>query len=169
MVHYFFDTSALKHRYIKSPQHARICKITSDKRNSCYICDFTILEMASALGSVCRDTNAGIKKYDSMNSRFFEDIHTGRIQVRTTTWVSTLRARNLLRFGGVILGAPFGSADALIASTCLDLAHELKVRFRFYTGDWELYRLLRQIDVFKAGMILQYIFPPRQGILARTG
>jgi predicted nucleic acid-binding protein len=169
MAHYFFDTSALKHRYIETPQHARISKIVSDARNSCHICDLTILEMAHALGSVCRGNNAGLKKYDAMNSRFFEDIQTGRLQVRTTTRRSILRARNLLRFGGVILGANLGSADALVASTCLDLAHDLQIRFRFYTGDWGQYTLMRQSDVFKAGMILQYIFPPKHGIPARTG
>jgi hypothetical protein len=168
MAHYFFDTSALKHRYIKTPQHARISKIISDKRNACYICDLTILEMASAMGGVCRATKAGVKKYDAMSSRFFEDIQTDRLHVRTTTWVSLLRARNLLRFGGVILGAPFGSVDALIGSTCLDLAHELQVRFRFYTADWQQYAVLRQSDVFKAGMILQYIMTPKPGIPART-
>ncbi|MGH8629544.1 MAG: hypothetical protein ACREU7_02095, partial [Burkholderiales bacterium] len=91
------------------------------------------------------------------------------VQVRTTTWRSILRARNLLRYGGVILRADLGSTDALIASTCLDLAHELKVRFRFYTADWRQYTLLRKSDVFKAGMILQYIMAPKHGIPARTG
>ena len=47
MAHYFFDTSALKHRYITTPQHTQISRIVSDKRNACYICDFTILEMAA--------------------------------------------------------------------------------------------------------------------------
>lgn len=168
MAHYFFDTSALKHRYVNTPQHARISKIVSDARNACYICDLTILEMAHALGSVCRDTKAGVKKYDSMNNRFFEDIKEGRIQVRTTTWLSILRARNLLRYGGVILGADLGSVDALIGSTCLDLAHDLQVRFRFYTADWRQYTLLRQSDVFRAGMILQYIMRPKNDIPART-
>src|SRR5258708_75276 len=150
MAHYFFDTSALKHRYIDSPQHARISRIVSDKRNACYICDLTILEMASALGGVCRASSAGLKKYDAMNTQFLQDIQSGQLQVRTTTWVAILRATNLLRFGGVILGAPFGIMDALIASTCLDLAHELKVRFRFYTADSQQYAVLRRSDVFKA-------------------
>lgn len=169
MAHYFFDTSALKHRYITSPQHARISRIVSDKRHECYICDFTILEMASALGGVCRATSAGVKKYDSMSAHFFEDIQFGRLRVRTTTWRSILRARSLLRFGGVILGAQFGSADALIGSTCLDLAHELQARFHFYTADWQQYAVLRQSDVFRKGMILQYILTPKPGIPARTG
>ncbi len=169
MAHYFFDTSALVHRYTNSPQHARISRIVSSKQNSCHICDLTILEMASALGRVCRNTGAGLKKYDAMNTRFLQDIQTARLQVRTTTWVSIVRARNLLRFGGVILGAPFGSVDALIASACLDLAHKLQVRFRFYTADWNQYAVLRRSDVFRAGMILQYIMTPKPGIPARTG
>lgn len=169
MSHYFFDTSALKHRYVSTPQHARISRIVSDKRNACYISDLTILEMAHALGSVCRGNNAGLKKYDAMNSRFFEDIHSARLQVHTTTWRSILRARNLLRFGGIVLKADLGSTDALIASTCLDLAHELRVRFRFYTADWRQYTLLRQSDIFRSGMILQYILAPKNNIPARTG
>jgi hypothetical protein len=169
MAHYFFDTSALKHRYVETQQHARISRIVSDKRNECYICDLTILEMAHALGSICRANKAGLKRYDAMNSRFFEDIHQGRLHVQTTTWLSILRARNLLRFGGVIIGADLGSADALIASTCLDLAHKLQVRFRFYTADWRQYTLLRQSNVFRSGMILQYILAAKNGIPPRTG
>lgn len=169
MAYFFFDTCAIKHRYIATPQHARISKIVSDKRNVCYICDLTILEMGSALGSVCRETKAGMKKYDALNSRFFEDIHNGRLQVRTTTQISILRARYLLRYGGITLNANLGSTDALLASTCLDLAHSLKVRFRFYTGDWRLYTLLRQINAFRSAMVLQYILSPKYGIPARTG
>lgn len=169
MSHYFFDTCAIKHRYIPTPQHARISKIVSDKRNTCYICDMTILEMGHALGSVCRETKAGLKKYDTLNSLFFEDINKGRLNVRTTTQISIIRARNLLRYGGITLNANLGSMDALLASTCLDLAHSLKVRFRFYTGDWRLYTLLREINAFRSAMILQYILTPKYGIPARTG
>jgi hypothetical protein len=167
MAYHFFDTSALKHRYIKTPQHSKISRMVGDTRNSCYICDLTILEMSSALGGVCKANRAGVEKYDTLNNRFFEDIHNGRIQVRTTSWLSILRARNLIRLS-VILGANLGTVDALVGSTCLDLAHELKVRFNFYTADWQQYVLLRQSDVFKKGMTLHYIMAPKNGIPART-
>lgn len=169
MAYYFFDTSALKHRYIRTPQRAVIGRIVSDKRNACYICDVTILEMAHALGSVCRTTQARLRNYDAMDSRFFDDIATGRIQVRATSPLGVLRARNLLRFGGVIIGADLGSADALVASTCLDLAHDLRVRIRFYTADWGQYRLMRKCGVFRSAMVLQYILQPKHDIPARTG
>ena len=109
MAHYFFDTSALKHRYIETPQHAKVSKIVSDKRNACYICDLTILEMAHALGSVCRGNNTGLKKYDAMNSRFFEDIHSGRIEVRQ---------RRGLAFSGqeTSLGTVESSSERILAA-----------------------------------------------------
>jgi hypothetical protein len=74
----------------------------------------------------------------------------------------------LLRFAGIVKRRNLGSADALIASCCLDLAHELRKRVLFYTADWTLYSTLREVDAFRSAMTLQYILPPRAGIPART-
>lgn len=164
----FLDTSALKHRYIRSPQRRWISRLVSSRRGRCYIADVTILEMASALGGACRSVRKGLRTYDLMDRRFLADVADGRLTVRPANFRTALRARHLLRFGGVIKGKNLGSADALIASCCLDLAHELKQRLVFYTADWNLYMILRDIDAFRSAMTLQYILPPKHGIPERT-
>ena len=164
----FFDTSALKHRYIAGPYAVKINRVLGRKKMTCYIADLTILEMASALGGNCRAAKLGTRMYDSMDRRFLADIADGRLAVRQTNRINILRARNLLRLAGVIKSRNLGSSDAIIASCSLDLAHDLKERITFYTGDWTLYTILREIDAFKAAMTMQYVLPPKHGIPART-
>lgn len=169
MAERFLDTCALKHRYISaSPQRRTMSQFVLSKTSHCYIADMTILELAGALGGACRTTRAGVKTYDTMDRRFLRDIADGHLIVRPTNNRSLLRARGLLRFGGVIKGRNLGSSDALIASCCLDLAHELQQRLDFYTADWNLYTILREIDAFRSAMTLIYILPPKHGIPART-
>ena len=164
----FFDTSALKHRYIGGVHSARISRLLNRAISNSYIADLTILEMGSALGGDCRAKKHTLKKYDHMDQRFLSDVANGLLTVRQTNQLNVLRARNLLRFAGVIKGRNLGSSDALIASCSLDLAHDLKERITFYTGDWTLYTILREIDAFRAAMTLEYVLPPKHGIPART-
>jgi hypothetical protein len=97
-----------------------------------------------------------------MDYRFLEDVAKKRFIVRSTdNKLNVLRARNLLRFGGMIRLRSMGSGDALIAMCALDLAHELKDRIRFYTADWTLYSTLLLVDAFTAAMDIQYLLPPR--------
>lgn len=168
MAYRFFDTSALKHRYTGGTDSAKISRVVSNGKNRCYIADLTILEMPSALGGHCRAQNRSTREYDLMDHRFLSDIADGRLVVRPTNQISIVRARNLLRFAGIVKRRNLGSADALIASCCLDLAHELRKRVLFYTADWTLYSTLREVDAFRSAMTLQYILPPRAGIPART-
>jgi len=162
MVHSFFDTSALKHRYITSPYSAKINRIIGNRRVKSYIAEVTILEMPSALGGFCRKERKSVAQYDLMDLRFLQDIAERRFTVRAThNKLDVLRARNLLRFGGMIRLRSMGSADALIATCTLDLAHELKQRIRFYTADWTLYSTLLQVDAYTAAMDIQYLLPPR--------
>jgi hypothetical protein len=162
MAHCFFDTCALKHRYINSPYGAKINRLIGNRRLTSYIADLTILEMPSALGGYCRKEKLTVAYYDLMDRRFMEDVAKERFIVRpTNNKLNVLRARNLLRFGGVIRQRSMGSGDALIATCALDLAHELKERIRFYTADWGLYSTLRLVDAFTAAMDLQYLLPPR--------
>jgi hypothetical protein len=164
----FFDTCALKHRYIGSPQGPRISRLIGRRSNRCHIADLTVLEMPCALGGHCRDKKLGVSAYDLMDHRFLADIAHQRLLVRQTSKLNVLRARNLLRLGGVIRRRNMGSGDALIASCGLDLAHDLKERISFYTADWTLYTTLRDINAFTAAMTLHYILPPKAGIPATT-
>jgi hypothetical protein len=165
---HFFDTCAIKHRYIGSPHARQVDRVVLDKKIESYIADLTVLEICSALGGACRTQKKGVKEYDAMDHRFLTDIADGTIKVRPTNKLNVIRARSLLRYGGVIKGRNLGSGDALIASCCLDLAHDKKERITFNTADWNLYRILREIDAFTAAMTLQFILPPKHGIPART-
>jgi len=164
---YFFDTSALKHRYVATPQRRRVRRVTSDPKSPCYICDWTVVEIASALGDHCRGNGLGVKKFDRMDREFFDDLASGKLNVRRTSTRGMMQARSVLR-KGVAINRNVGSADALIASCCRELALELKARVVFYTADWGLYTVLRQIDSFTSVMTLRFILLPKNGIPAET-
>jgi hypothetical protein len=161
MAHCFFDTCALKHRYITSPHRAKINRLIGSRTNTSYIADLTILEMPSALGGFCRKWNLGIAQYDLMDHKFMDDLANARFIVRpTNNRLHVLRARNLLRLAGVIRQRNLGSGDALIATCALDLAHDLKERVRFYTADRTLHSTLLMVDAFTAAMDIQFL-PPK--------
>ena len=82
MAHCFFDTCALKHRYIVSPQRQRINRLIGNRSNTAYIADFTILEMPSALGGDCRKEKVPLSEYDAMDRRFMQDLADDRFVVR---------------------------------------------------------------------------------------
>ena len=154
---HFFDTSALQHRYIRGPNTTRVRHILSNRRCECYIADWTVLEIASGLARRCRAGNLTIERYDAMDAKFFEDLAVGRLKVRESTPQEIRRARDLLRFAGVIKRRRLKSADALIAICCLDLALERKSRVSFYMSDEPLYNILRDIDAFASALRLCYL------------
>jgi predicted nucleic acid-binding protein len=158
---YFFDTSALQHRYMDGPYSKRIRRIISTGSNECFIADITVLEIASALGNRCRQGNLRYQRYDQANDRFWEDIAEGRLIVRDTSQRDVMRARNLLRYAGVLKRRRLQSADALVAVTCLELALERGEAIIFYTSDWTLYDILSQIDAFNAALTLRLAGTPR--------
>lgn len=164
---YFFDTCALQHRYVGGAYSARIRHIVSDSRCQCHIADWTVLEMASALGRHCRLTGLSCKTYDQLGKRFFEDIACGRLVVRSTTVRDVTRARDLIRFAGVLRRRNLKSADALIAAACLDFAYEKAARVIFCTSDWTLYSILRDINHYSAALRLRLIGTPRNGTVGR--
>jgi predicted nucleic acid-binding protein len=165
---YFFDTSALKHRYINTKPHAqRIGWLVSNAKCECYVADWTVLEVASALAGCCRDRRAGVNKFDSMDRLFFRDMASGRIKVRPTNSRDILRARSLLR-KGVMIHRRVDSGDALIAACCRDLALERRQRITFYTSDWGLYTVLREIGAFTSVLKLRFVGAPKHGIPAET-
>jgi predicted nucleic acid-binding protein len=166
---YFFDTSALQHRYVPSEISPRVKRIISDqKRGTCYIADVTVLEISRALANRCRQSSWGANRFDAMHLKFLRDIESERLKIRTTTKSDILRAKHLLRFAGVLKRKKLHSADALIATCCLCLALEIKKRVVFYTHDWSLYLVLRDIVAFRTGLRLRYVGVPKGGIPAQT-
>lgn len=169
MACHFFDTAALQHLYVDGPYSQRVRRIASDQRRDNFIADVTVLEIASALARRCRAQNWDKRRYDALDMRFWEDVADGRVRVRDVTQQDTMRARHLIRFAGVVRRRNIGSVDALIATCCLDLALERRERIAFYTGDWTLYAILREIDAFRSALALRFLGPGRGGIPTETG
>lgn len=155
MSHYFLDTSVLKYRFFKGKHSRSIKRIVSDRRNICYIADHTIIEIASALASTCREWNWDAKKFDDMNNRFFRDLSSGILQVRPTTKHDVLRASHLIRYAGVEKKRSLKSGDSLIATSALEFALENQVRVIFYTGDKTLYSILQTLSAFTSALKLR--------------
>ena len=157
---YFFDTSALQHRYLNAPDSRGVRRIVSDERVLCYIADWTIVEMASTLARRCRQLSFSHQKFDRLESRFFEDIASSRLKVRTTSTRDFTRARDLLRFAGIVKKRRLSSGDALIAASCLDLAYQEKQRITFCTSDNPLHSILSDITAFTSALHLKFFRPP---------
>lgn len=154
---YFFDTSALQHRYVDGTKARRIRQIITDARNSCYICDLTILEIASALAAHCRRNNLRVTSYQKLDQGFWRDIYHEKLLVRNATQRDFLRARLLLRYAGVEKNKNIKSADALIAACCLEFALETKRDVTFCLEDWTLYHIIGDIKAYKQVLRFKYI------------
>lgn len=158
---YFFDTSALQHRYFDGIYSKRVRRIISSAKNDCFIADLTVLEIASTIGNRCRQGNLRNERYDQADKKFWTDIASKKLTTRLTTSREVIRARELLRFAGIIKRRRLGSADALIAVCALELALELKEKVIFYTGDWTLYDTIREIDAYNIPLILRFLGIPK--------
>lgn len=158
---YFFDTSALQHRYMDGVYSRRVRRIISGKNNYCFIADLTVLEIASALASQCRTRELTHKNYDRADNKFWGDISAEFLLTRKASDRDIMRARYLLRFAGVIRKRKLGSVDALIAVSALELALERKERIIFYTSDWTQFDILRQIDAYASVLRLRFVGIPK--------
>ena len=165
----FFDTAALQHRYVSGPESRRIRRLIGDSRDECFVAEWTILEIASALAKRCRIGSHSVQIYDQWDLRFFSDIARGKLRVRAGSQRDVLKARQLIRFAGVLHKRNLGSGDALIASACLELALERRAVVTFYTSDWTLYSTVRDIDAFTSALRIVYVGTPRGGLPAVSG
>jgi hypothetical protein len=108
-------------------------------------------------------------EYDARNLRFVEDLATARLKVRNSNARSIIQARELLRYAGLIqanaggndTGNLLASGDALIASCCLDLAHEIGEQITLFTGDAPLYAVLYINDHFRSALRIRLLGVPK--------
>lgn len=154
---YFFDTSALQHRYIDGPKSRGIRRTITDARNRCYISDLTILEIASAFGTHCRRNKLSVTTYAKLDQTFWKDIYQDKLLVRNATQRDFLRARQLLRYAGVEKGKNIKSADALIAASCLEFALETRADVTFCLEDWPLYHVIRGVNAYNRVLDFRFI------------
>jgi hypothetical protein len=158
---YFFDTSALQHRYIPAKYSQRVNRIVADQSNECFIAEFTVLETASAIANRCRQGELRHSRYDSADHRFWIDIAEGRLQIRAAGTREIVRARNLVRYAQLLKRRKLTSADALIAVSALELALERKEKIIFYMSDWNMFDILSSINAFTVGLSLQFLGAPK--------
>lgn len=155
----FFDTSAVKHRYIKTPISARIKRAISDARHQVYISELTIVELATAFAEDCITRKVGHADYDRLYQKFFRDVAAKRIHVRAVSQRDFQNARHLLRFAKVIHGRHLKSADAIISESCRELAYELSSPVTFYLCDEKLYKTLSSVNAYSTAVRLRFIHP----------
>lgn len=160
---YFFDTSALQHRYIDGPKARGIRRIISSHKNKCYIADLSILEISGTLAKYCRKRKLSPFHYRRLDQAFWRDVNEGRLTVRDTRQREYLRARNLLRYAGVDKARDISSADALIAAACLEFALESTERVTFCVEDWKLYDIIRNVSAYRKVLLFHFIGTVRAG------
>ena len=158
---YFFDTSALQHRYIDSGKSRGIRKTISDRRNECYVASPTILEIASTFARHCRSNALSRTDFQRLDLKFWRDIRSSLIRIREPRQRDFERALHLMAYAGVDLRRKITTFDALIAATSLDLALEHATRVTLWLEDWTLYDVIRRISAYNAALRFRFIGTPR--------
>lgn len=159
MAYYFFDTSAVRHCYIRSSLSRSIKRTISDRRNQAFISELTLVELATAFADECFTKKLGHDHYDRTYRKVFKDVATKRLSVREITQRDLESARHLVRFAKVIHGRHLKSADAIIAESCRELAYELGSRVTLYLCDEKLYKTLRSLSAYTAAVRLRFRHP----------
>jgi len=154
---YFFDTSALQHRYIDTQKSRSIRRLMSDKRNTCFASSISVIEIASTFGKHCRTKKLTRKDFRRLDRKFWRDVESGVLQLRDPGQREYRRALHLLEHAGVNLGRNIRSADALIAASCLELALEQSSRVRFCLEDWTLYDVTSRLTAYKSAIKFRFI------------
>ena len=158
---HFFDTCGLQHRYIDSEYSRRVRGLVTRSSSSCFISEWTVLEMSSAFANRSRRQNFTARRFDSLTTQFLNDIAEERLSVVATSQRDIIRARDLLRYAGVVQRRNLKSGDALVATCCLSLALGRQEKITFYTSDWTLFDVLGKIDAFKSRLNLVLLGTPR--------
>lgn len=159
----FLDTSALQHQYVDGVHSLRIRQMLGRAASACVIADTTMLEMPSALATICRGKSWGVKTFDRLHRQFIRDVAEDVIEVRMSGVREIRRAIHLLRFAGVVKKKGLISADALIAACALEYAMEKQQVISFYTSDWPLYSCLRDLNAFRTTMNLYLVGATKDG------
>jgi predicted nucleic acid-binding protein len=154
---YFFDTSALQHRYIDSGKSRGIRKTITDRRNQCYVASPTVIEIASTFARHCRSNSLSRANYRRLDFRFWRDVRTSTIQIRESKQRDFERALHLIAYAGVDLKRRITSFDALIAATCLDFALERSSRVTFCVEDWNLFDVIRKVSAYNSVLAFRFI------------
>jgi hypothetical protein len=165
---YFFDTCALQHRYIQSHYSRRVRVIVGRSTAECFICDWTVVEMASTFARHCRVVKAGAAHFDKLLLQFIQDIASGRLTVVSTPKRGLLRTQQLFRYAGVQKGRQLGTGDALVAVCAMELGHTYRERIRFMTSDWKLFDVARGLHAFQSVCRCELLGVTRDGSPAVT-
>lgn len=168
MSEYFFDTSALQHRYLASEYSRRVRLIISRSANRCYISEWTVAEIASTFARHCRKQRIDVEHYDVLLRRFLVDVASGRLTVVTTPKRGFLRTQQLFRFAGVKRGLHLATGDSLIAMCAMEVARLNQQRVHFMTSDWKLFNIIRGLDAFVSVCSCELLGETKDGSPARS-
>lgn len=158
---HYLDTCALQHRYIDSIYSRRVRSLVSRESCHCFISEWSVLEIASALANRSRKGAISIKEFDLLNDHFLKDVASGSLRVVNLSGRDFIRARDLIRFAGVVKKRNLKSGDAMVATSCMALSLQRKEQVSFYTSDWTLYDTLRGIDAFTSRLKLVLLGTPK--------
>ena len=92
-----------------------------------------------------------------MRGNFENDIASGLLRVRSVRAIDLRNARDLLEDAAVVNRRNLRSADAIIAASCRELAHNLGLRVIFYTKDWAQYSSVYDIQAYRSVLKLRYL------------
>ncbi len=165
---FFFDTCALVPRYKTGPFSYRVNRVFGSP-NPVYISEMTIVEIVSALASICRDKKLPEFEFEKMKLAFWKDVDDGRIAIKNINPRDMMLATHLLSLAGIVNRRNLGSLDAMVAVGCRELALEMGKRVTFYTKDWTLYSTLYQINAYRSALKMRYLGKGKGGIPPSSG
>ena len=153
---YFFDTSALQHAYIPTTLTRGIRRTLSDGRNTCFIAEASILEIASTFGRHCRKNRLSTLNYRRLDNAFWKHVGDRRLHLRSAGQREIWKARHLLEYS-VELNRNVSSFDALIAASALECALQRSAKVCLCLEDRRLYELLNDLPAYKAALRFRFL------------
>jgi hypothetical protein len=154
---HFFDSCGLQHRYVHSEYSEHVDEVIANAPDACYIAEWSILEMSSAIANRVRQGSLSVLEFDKLNNLFLGDVASGRLQVLNMSAKHYRRARDLVRYAGVVRGWKLQSGDAMIATVAQGLAIDRREKVTFHTSDWKLFYILRGINAFTTRLDLVFL------------
>ncbi len=156
---YFFDTSGLQHVYLNTSESRGIRRTVSDVRNSCFIAEATILEIASTLGRYCRKNGLTTTDFRKLDAKFWKHVETGKLQVRRAGHREFQKARHLFEYS-VEINRKVTTFDALIAASALECALQHGTKVCLCVEDRRLHNLLKDLPAYRGALAFRFISRP---------
>lgn len=153
---YFFDTSGLQHVYLNTSESRGIRRTVTDGRNTCFIAEATILEIASTFGRHCRTKQLSSAHFRAMDQKFWKHVESRKLQVHRSGQREFQKARHLFEYS-VEINRKVSTMDALIAASALECALKHSKKVCLCVEDRGLYNLLKDLPAYKAALTFRFV------------